>query len=340
MRYSLEQAFILPLPKYRGPHFSEKNLQDETAEHNQIEFWRSFLDKIRDRKMSWEQFSTYLPSSPEEILMHPSVQLASDRKGQTFLHLAVLQEQNGWVDFLGGDIQLRQRRNNFGLTALELAQFLHRLPCIESLGGFSDAEFCSQVNVAIERSVEKIKNLFYLPYPIFENEDILDEVLEQSSKAKLEDKIPSEKIWMGIYFDKEIQTGLNPRISIRYINDRVGLGVFAEQKIHSCSFVGEYTGIVKERCKSYLKNKTYCVRYPSWQTGRRQFIIDAEAHGNYTRFINHSANPNVGLQSVYWRGMPRMIFITLKEIPEGTQLTFDYGGSFWKEMNQTPTLLL
>ena len=288
--------------------------------------------------MSWEQFSTYLPSTPEEILMHPSVQLAYDRNGQTLLHLAVLQEQNAWVEFLGGDIYLRQRRNNFGLTALELAQFLYRLPCIESLGGFCHAEFGSQTNLMIEG--EHIKKMPYLPYPIFESEDILDEILEQSSKAKLEDKIPPEKIWMGIYFDKEIQTGLNPRISIRYISEKVGFRVFAEQKIHSCSFVGEYTGVIKERRKRYLKDKTYCVRYTSWQTGRRRFIIDAETQGNYTRFINHSAKPNVGLQSVYWRGLPRMILITLKEIPEGAQLTFDYGESFWKEMNQTPILFV
>jgi len=57
---------------------------------------------------------------------------------------------------------------------------------------------------------------------------------------------------------------------------------------------------------------------------------------NFTRFINHNAKPNLSLQSVYWRGVPRMIFLALKEISPGTQLTFDYGHLFWKECREIP----
>ncbi len=301
----------------------------------QVAIWQSVLDKLSDGKISWSELQTYLPLDQEEMLLHPLVRLACDKKGQTLLHLAVLQERLDWVKLLAPDLQLRQRRNHFGLMALELAQFLNRKACAASLSALDSC--LSQANISIE---EGSRDFFYIPYPIFESEKILDEVLEQARKAKEQDLIPPEKIWMGIYFDTEIQTGLNPRLSVRHINEEIGFGVFAEQKIPSCSFVGEYTGVVKERRKKLLKDKIYCVRYASWQAGRRQFILDAEQYGNHTRFINHSAEPNLALHSVYWRGLPRMVFISLKEIPEGTQLSFDYGRSFWKEMNREPQCLV
>ncbi len=331
----MEQAFILPLPRYSGPHLAETKEHDEMKLTGQVAIWQSVLDKLSDRKMTWSELEALLPLDHEEMLLHPLVRLACDKKGQTLLHLAVLQERLDWVKILASDLPLRQRRNHFGLMALELAQFLHKQACVAYLSALDPC--FSQSNISMEAGRE---DFFYIPHPIFESEKILDEVLEQARKAKEQDLIPPEKIWMGIYFDMEIQTGLNPRLSVRHINEEIGFGVFAEQKIPSCAFVGEYTGVVKERRKRLLKDKIYCVRYASWQAGRRQFILDAEHHGNHTRFINHSAEPNLALHSVYWRGLPRMVFISLKEIPEGAQLTFDYGRSFWKEMNREPQCLV
>jgi hypothetical protein len=332
LRYDLEQAFILPLPKYSGPHLAETTMHDEMKQTGQVIIWQSVLDKLGDRRISWSELEAYLPLESEEVLLHPLVRQACDKKGNTLLHLAVLQERLDWVELLGKDASLKRRRNLFELTALELAQFLHK----QASAAVLDSSIF-QPNILIKEGREDFS---YIHHPIFENKKILDDVLEQTSKAKLQDLIPPEKIWMGIYFDQEIQTGSNPRLSIRYINKEIGYGVFTEQKIPVCGYVGEYTGIVKERCKRLLKDKIYCVRYASWQTGRRQFILDAETHGNYTRFINHSSEPNLALHSVYWRGLPRMVFISLKEIPKGAQLSFDYGRSFWKEMNREPQCLL
>jgi SET domain-containing protein len=141
---------------------------------------------------------------------------------------------------------------------------------------------------------------------------------------------------MGVYFDKEIQQGAHPLVSIEFMDPEVGFGVFSMQRIPSCAYVGEYTGVVKARTRKYVRNKVYCVRYGAWKLGGKKFIIDAEKQGNFTRFINHSFNPNLSLQSVYWRGMFRMIFIALREIEEGEQLTFNYGPLFWKESRQIP----
>ncbi len=303
-----------------------------------LSFWRKTLQKLSDRKLSWEHV---LEAAEGPLNLHPLSRLATEREGRTLLHLAVLHNHPAVISDLKGTLSLNLRRDAFGLTPLELAQFLHRDESIQILQPSSKIPFSKQPHVSIPDSdKEKFIELEYLPWPIFETQKGLDDILAKTKKGKLDDQIPPEKIWMGIYFDKEIQKGIHPPVSIRYIDDELGYGVFAEQRIPPCAFAGEYTGVVQERKKKHLKDKYYCLRYTVWEMGSRNFVLDAEKMGNFTRFINHSAQPNLGVQSVYWRGLPRMIFIALKEIQPGTQLTFDYGSFFWKECPQTPKLLV
>lgn len=253
--------------------------------------------------------------------------LSSSGLGRTLLHLAVLDDQIEIIRTLSSDPFLKQKRDVYGLSPVELAQFLNRKEALRFLEPY--AEKTQLVDLPVKGPFER------LTHPIFESKENLEDVLIWTAKAKRNDEIPAEKIWMGIYFDKEIQKGMHPPVSVRHIDATVGFGVFADKKISPCAFVGEYTGVIQERNRKQLKGKKYCLRYALWE-GKKQFTVDAEAQGNFTRFINHSANPNLGLQSVYWRGLPRMIFVALKEIKEGAQLTFDYGAFFWKELDQTP----
>lgn len=293
--------------------------ETDSEKRNEFLLLQEILHRIE--KGNWEELKG-------PLITHPVVRVAVTREGQTLLHLAVIANRKEIVQELSRDPHLKHRPNRFGLTPVELAQLLNRkeiIPLLKS-GSTSSIQFPDP-------------KLEYLSHPIFEKEGILGEILIKTQKAKLEDQIPPEKIWMGVYFDKEIQNGLHPPVEIRHIDEEVGFGVFSKGKIPPCAYVGEYTGIIQERKRKHLKDKVYCVRYTVWEMGRRNFVIDAEQKGNFTRFINHSAKPNLGLQSVYWRGLPRMIFVALKEIQEGTQLTFDYGSFFWKECCQTPKII-
>jgi SET domain-containing protein len=136
---------------------------------------------------------------------------------------------------------------------------------------------------------------------------------------------------MGVYYDQEIQNGIHPRMTVRWIDEEIGFGLFAAERILPCLYVGEYTGLIQERKTKHIKESNYCVRYTAWPMGKRQYVIDAQNMGNFTRFINHSDSPNISLVCAYWRGLPRLIFISLQEIPKGAQLTFDYGKTFWKQ---------
>lgn len=283
--------------------------------------WQNELDRLSLKKISWDEFSKRI-EDPLSLS-----RLASTQGGRTLLHLAVLENQLDMVQIMRRDPTLKLRRDAFGLSPIDMAQFLNRQEALHLLQPLSEA--------AAFPNLPTLDQFEYLPYPIFETREGFEQVLATVAKAKAEDKIPAEKIWMGIYFDKEIRKGVHPPISIRHVDNEVGLGVFADKKIPPCTYVGEYTGVVQQRAPKQLKEKNHCLRYTIWE-GKKNFCVDAQFKGNFTRFINHSAKPNLGLQSIYWRGIPRMIFIALKEIREGAQLTFDYGPIFWKHNAQTP----
>lgn len=322
------QAFILPLPKSASS--LEPKEEEGINSEKELLLLQEKLDKLRKGRIKWEDFLQTVDLSSPALRA-----AATSKEGDTILHLAALHGRRDIFEQLGNDVSFRWRRNLHGMTPIEIAQFLHKKELFpHSQDRFS---FCDQPGVRTEEKFRlMLSEIEYLSHPIFEGSTGLYKILSRSQKAKKIDQIPPEKIWMGIYFDKEIQQGLHPPVSIRFVDEEVGFGLFAEARIPSCAFVGEYTGIVSERKKRHLDGKTYCVRYTVWEMGRKNFVIDAEEKGNFTRFINHSAKPNLSLQSVYWRGLPRMIFVALKEIPEGAQLTFDYGTFFWKECHQTP----
>lgn len=329
----MEQAFILPLPKSTRSHDIEE-LGSSLNEPAKLHLFERALEALRKGRLRWEEFLQKF------AIADPLIRLAFTKDEDSILHLIALHNRFDLIDLFASDRGLQFRRNRYGLTPLEIAEFLNHEQIIHRLKPRASLSFANQPFVSIEaRYRESLSSLAFLSQPIFEGGEHLYDILAGSSKAKQEDQISSEKIWMGIYFDKELQEGLHPPVSIRHISQEIGMGVFAEQRIPPCSYVGEYTGIVLERKPKLLRDKTYCVRYTVWEMGRRNFTIDAENGGNFTRFINHSSHPNLSLQSVYWRGLPRMIFVAVKEIPEGAQLTFDYGSIFWKEAGRAPKLL-
>ena len=309
LRYGLQQ--VLPLPK------ADSMFLDE----HEDPFLQGWLDRLGQKKLPWEQFLVKIGNPLA------ASRLVTSGDGLSLLHLAVLDNRLDVIQVLKKDPTLKLRRNAFGLNSIEISQFLNRKEALQILHPLSEMPRFP--------NLPKLEHFEYLSHPVFETREAFEQVLAWSAKAKREDKIPAEKIWMGIYFEKEVRKGIHPPVSIRHIDDEVGFGVFADKKIPPCSYVGEYTGVIQQRTPKQLKENCHCLRYTIWE-GKKNFAINAEEKGNFTRFINHSAKPNLGVQSIYWRGIPRMIFVALKEIREGGQLTFDYGTHFWKQCHQTP----
>lgn len=277
---------------------------------------QNLLDRLSQGNCLWSEFGDLLGAS----------RLTASKDLRTLLHLAVLDHRLDVISLLKNESLLKSKRDCFGLNPIDLAKLLGFKQAVELLEPSSQPPLID---------LPQMDFFEYLSYPVYETRAGFEDVIATVAKAKRGDKIPSEKIWMGVYFDKEIAKGLHVPVQIRYINSEIGFGVFALKTISSCAFVGEYSGIIRQKTPKQLKEKKHALRYIIWE-GRRNYCIDAEEKGNFTRFINHSAKPNLSLISVYWRGVPRMIFIALKEIREGSQLTFDYGPLFWRHNPQIP----
>lgn len=137
-------------------------------------------------------------------------------------------------------------------------------------------------------------------------------------------------------YEKEIESGYMPKVSVRLVNEEVGHGLYAEEEIGEGAYVGEYTGMVRANDRHWEFNN-YLYEYPVPDPIGRSFVIDATA-GNLTRFINHSYTPNLKPVHVFFDGFYHLIFIALRTIGVGEQLCYDYGRSYWYVRSQ-PSIL-
>ncbi|MBS0629086.1 MAG: SET domain-containing protein-lysine N-methyltransferase [Verrucomicrobia bacterium] len=178
---------------------------------------------------------------------------------------------------------------------------------------------------------EKKMDIRWLDHLEFRNDQIAAKVLRKSQIALKRKELSMRENWIGTYFRKEISRSFSPPVSVRWINDQMGYGVFAQSDIAAGAFIGEYTGTVRRRKWLSDKRNDYCFEYTIGDWVYNPFIIDAMGQGNFTRFINHSDTPNLEPLSVYADGVMHIVFVAQKPIQKGCQLSYHYGDHFWKK---------
>lgn len=99
--------------------------------------------------------------------------------------------------------------------------------------------------------------------------------------------------------------------------------------IACCTFergepIGEFVGIITKDLEDV--DVMQCqgaagVFYQIWQ-GKK---------GNFTRFINHSCQPNCQFQSFSWLGIQRTVIVS-KGVAAGKELTVDYSSRYWNKL--------
>lgn len=177
--------------------------------------------------------------------------------------------------------------------------------------------------------LEKLISFKYLPQIAFETAFDQEEVRSKGFKKWKNNQISKEVINLGNQFIKNIAQAYIPYVSVRWINSRVEYGLFAEENLTRGSYVGEYTGIVRRNDRRHFEPlNNYCYEYPIADEIGRNFVIDA-TQGHLTRFINHSFTPNLKSVYAFYDGFFHLIFLALRPIKRGSQLTFNYGQAYW-----------
>ncbi|XP_015919381.2 uncharacterized protein [Parasteatoda tepidariorum] len=116
-----------------------------------------------------------------------------------------------------------------------------------------------------------------------------------------------------------------------FYTDNRGWGLKAKEDIKCGQFVIEYVGdlIDEEECERRTKQKQMVgdtnFYFCTLDSNR---IIDAGPKGNYSRFMNHSCEPNCEMQKWIVNSDPRIGLFARKDIKAGTELTFDYQMDF------------
>ncbi|MFW5873859.1 MAG: SET domain-containing protein [Verrucomicrobiota bacterium] len=105
-----------------------------------------------------------------------------------------------------------------------------------------------------------------------------------------------------------------------------GRGLFSKVRIRAEDTIGYYTGeVISEQ--AFNDPERPFSAYILWVC--RTHIIDGVGpKANYTRYINHSDEPNAFLVvSSRWKTAR---FEALRDIPPGEEIFFDYGEDYWE----------
>jgi uncharacterized protein len=176
---------------------------------------------------------------------------------------------------------------------------------------------------------EELFQIRYLPQLEFVDWRCEQWIRKACQKAHKKGKIGQLALWLGKLHAKELEKGEVGEITIRWIHETIGYGVFANCPFKKWEFLGEYTGIVRPRRRLFPDVNDYCFMYPTEWLSWKAFTIDSQSHGNFTRFINHSDQPNCESIAVYHDGIFHILFRTTRAVAEGEELTYDYGSIYW-----------
>ncbi len=186
---------------------------------------------------------------------------------------------------------------------------------------------------------EKVFRIPFLPQLKFIDLTTQLNIEKRCVKAIRKKWITPRQKWLGHYYAQNIRGKLPLDLTIAWINDQIGYGVWTDRPIPVNAYIGEYTGVLRKRFFFRRWKNHYCFDYNIGEERSSSYVIDAQDYGNHTRFINHSVEANVDPVSVYCDDAVHVILYAKKNIPAGTQLCYDYGEDYWKKRGKPLDLL-
>jgi uncharacterized protein len=196
----------------------------------------------------------------------------------------------------------------------------------------------SENSIPISRFKE-IMGVHYQERIHFMTPRVQSKIEKRCRKAHERGRLGQRQLWLGQYYAQEIQSCRIPDITIAWIDETIGYGVWTNTDIPAFTYIGEYTGVLrrpyffKDRTNYYCFNYYITMNYWERNVGS-PYLIDAREEGNFTRYINHSDRPNLDMASAYHGGALHIIFYAKTFIPKGTQLSYDYGPIYWEKRSK------
>ncbi|XP_030220441.1 uncharacterized protein LOC115558817 isoform X3 [Gadus morhua] len=128
------------------------------------------------------------------------------------------------------------------------------------------------------------------------------------------------------------KTDKTSKLEVKYINAEKGRGVFATSKFPRGEFVVEYRGDMINDVEAQRRRKVFhpsCTAFFFAFKWRGKFwCIDASREDeSLGRLLNDQhKGPNCRMKKIDVDGMPHLCLFAIKDINEGDEITYDYGG--------------
>ncbi|TEB27917.1 SET domain-containing protein [Coprinellus micaceus] len=144
--------------------------------------------------------------------------------------------------------------------------------------------------------------------------------------------------------NRVVQRGRTVQVSIQKTENK-GWGVFAgPKKIPRGTFLGVYAGEILNEEDSHVRGqvyekwgRTYLFDIDFYYLERLEkkepvYTVDAYHAGNFTRFLNHSCDPNAKLYACYinesYIAKPLLVVFSLRDIEPHEEICFSYTGIY------------
>ena len=251
------------------------------------------------------------------------------------LHAAVVDGDPEGVQYLlelGADPQIP---GELGLTALDLAHHLG-LDTLTPLLGGSEAQAvkiilkgCKKFQELPTHKAARTLNFQYRQFHRYGDYSELKTVYDLCAQTREKGYMHTERIYLGMTYRKELNSGESAPISVRWISDELGYGLFSETDLPRWSWVGVYTGLVERRRWLGSGMGDYSFRYPIGELYPKRYVVNSEKEGNLMRFLNHSDDPNCTTNACFYKGLMHLLVYTHRNVKAGEQLCFDYGAHYW-----------
>ncbi|MFQ5729241.1 MAG: SET domain-containing protein-lysine N-methyltransferase [Waddliaceae bacterium] len=244
---------------------------------------------------------------------------------ETPLSEAIINDDLETIKALKGRKDHLNVRNGLGFSALEIACYLDKRDYLKILKTQAKRQIKvippkeTGVRILDEVECEKFFHVRYIAHLKFENYDLFKRVL-RSCPSNLADVVP---------YSREFQEGCFSDVTVQWIDDMLGYGVFTNRALKAGDYIGEHVGEVRRISRFRPRLNAYCLRYPSRKWPFPYYVVDAKYQGNEMRFVNHSYEPNLVPKLAIDRGLLHQLFFADRDISKGSQLTWNYGEDFW-----------
>ena len=142
-----------------------------------------------------------------------------------------------------------------------------------------------------------------------------------------------------------IEEPIRKDLKIKFINKKIGYGVFATNDMPVNTVIGVYSGRISSPEKT---NQDYAFPFAGIIESEDEDIldpfhyVDASIYGNATRFINHSDDHNCNTITMFDKNqIPQIVFVTRDPIKKGEQITINYGDCYnWDKKAVKATVII